>query len=63
MSEVSEMTKCFLCLNTLHLGIDSISPDIDLKKCYSSQQLTLFGEMTFLEHIPKKGGRSACETH
>lgn len=45
---VRDDRKCFLCLNVLHLGIDSISPDIDRIMYYSSQLLTLIGEMTFL---------------
>lgn len=54
MSSVRDDRKCFLYLKVLHLGIDIISPDTDQIKCYSSQQLTLFGEMTFLERVPKK---------
>lgn len=38
----------------LHLGVDSLSPDIDQIMCYSSQQLTLFGEMTFLNVFQRK---------
>lgn len=51
---VRDDMKCFLCLNVLHMGIDSVSPDIDKIMCYSFQQLTLFGEMTFLNIFQRK---------
>lgn len=51
---VRDHRKCFLCLNVLHLGIDSISLDIGQIMCYSSQQLTLFGERTFLIMFQRK---------
>lgn len=50
---VRDYTKCFFHLNVLHLGSDSISPAIDNIMYYSSQQLTFFGEMPFLNFFQR----------